>query len=101
MGDLQQILGCYFHQDWMSDADTWEEQLENIAREEAPVRLQRALHELEDLLLRKLSEQDLVSVVSRDLSCDFYPPGAGLSYVAWLEGVRDFLRRTISQAKPL
>jgi hypothetical protein len=95
--NLRQLLGGYFHQDWHAEATSWDEQLRSMGQHEARERLSAALVDIEKLLERQHTEAEIAQILSRDLGCDFYPPGVGLSYHEWLNQVRVFLRRITSQ----
>lgn len=90
VSDLGQFFGGYLHQDWtVVYPDVWSAVEAYVA--EAPV-LSRisARHELLELLARAGSEQQLREAADR-VHLNFYPPGAGTTYRAWLEKVERYL----------
>ena len=91
ISELGQFFGGYLHQDWkMQYPDAWSAVTAYVA--EAPLMSRmRARQELEVLLQTHTTEHELSGAVDR-VHLNFYPPGAGTTYRAWLEKVEQYLR---------
>jgi len=85
---LGYLMGCYFHQDWVSDADSWRDVIAEFVNEEPRL----------GLLVEAMGESSLVlaaSLVDDDpkylydvFICEFVPRD-GSTMRAWLTAVRD------------
>jgi hypothetical protein len=78
---LHHLLAAYFHQDWDLDDPTWEAVVDRFAAD-APDLVPAARLDLARLLAAP--DDEMERIVHEDLSCEFYPPGAGLSTCDWL-----------------
>jgi len=90
---LEQLLGCYFHQDWTDEFETDAEALDAIACGEPSSKLAAGVEEIDALLKESLSESELRMFVINRLGCYFEPSAVGLSYVDWLGTVQKKLAR--------
>lgn len=80
--NLQNLLGGYFHQDWMEYGPNSESVLEQYLKDEWPPEdVSKALEELKSLL--KLPDDELAKNIV-DMGCEYYPIGLGFSYREWL-----------------
>lgn len=85
---LGQILGCYFHQDWANEFDNDSDAIATIVQEESKDRLKLCVSEI-DLLLSKLyTDDDLRKVMVDKIGCYFDPKASGSSYAEWIFKVR-------------
>jgi hypothetical protein len=90
---LEQILGCYFHQDYLEDSKDEESVFREIIDSEPRDRLTVAANQIAALLSLQLSEDELGKVLSEQLGCYFHPKAKGLTCSQWLRQVqREFKR---------
>jgi hypothetical protein len=85
--ELEQLLGCYFHQDWTDEFDEDALVLKAIIKSESKDRLAVAVSELDVLLNLGLSEAELSLVLVSQLGCYFDPGAKGLTCLQWLKQV--------------
>ncbi|WP_250527498.1 contact-dependent growth inhibition system immunity protein [Caballeronia sp. GAWG2-1] len=85
--ELEQLLGCYFHQDWTEEFDEDTLVLQAIIKSESKDRLAAAASELNILLGLGLSEAELSLVLVNQLGCYFDPRAKGLTCLQWLKQV--------------
>ena len=89
--DLGQFLGCYFHQDWDADYDTWEEGVQQFMRDATSEEVEATRKQLDHLLSRNRDESRIWRNPLHELYCDYDPTADGISYTEWLCQVRDLL----------
>jgi hypothetical protein len=88
--NLEELLGCYFHQDWTSDDDSAPAVVERYLSEWPSDGVLAVVDEIGQLLREIKSEDDLRKVVMK-LGC-YYEPGAdALTYREWLASVSERL----------
>ncbi len=87
-GVLEQLLGCYFHQDWPEEFDGDASALQAIIESEPKDRRAAAVSEIDVLLSLKLSETELGLVLVEQMGCYFEPNSKGISCSEWLKQVR-------------
>lgn len=90
--NLEQFLGCYFHQDWVDFAASFSEAVSLYLNESPFDDIQKTLMELRDLLSK--DDPELVKAV--ESMCAYYPPGDGLTYREWLLRVADQLNAYVA-----
>lgn len=88
--NLEEFLGCYFHQDWMSDDETAWAVIERYLSEWPSDGVRAAIDEVDSLLAEMGSESDLREMVMR-LGCYYVPQADSLMYRDWLAVVRNRL----------
>ncbi|WP_106856682.1 contact-dependent growth inhibition system immunity protein [Caballeronia novacaledonica] len=86
--ELEQLLGCYFHQDWTEEFDEDTLALQAIIESASQDRLAAAAAELDVLLGLGLSEAELSLVLVDQLGCYFDPKAKGSTCSQWLKQVR-------------
>ena len=84
---LRQLLGGYFHQDWVIERDDWQEIVRDYVAESPHGAVMESVAELGDLLGAGLSEAELGTVLDR-LGGSIDPSALGLTRAAWLQAVR-------------
>lgn len=88
--NLEEFLGCYFHQDWASDDESASAVVERYLSEWPSDGVLAVVDEIEQLLKETKSEDDLRKAVMK-LGC-YYEPGAdALTYRQWLASVGERL----------
>ena len=90
---LEQILGCYFHQDYLEGSEDEESVLREVIESEPKDQLAEAAAEIAVLLSLQLSEDELGKVLFEQLGCYFYPGARGMSCSQWLKKVQRELER--------
>ena len=83
---LAQLLGAYFHQDWVVDATTWQEVVDDYVLE-VPGGAEACAAEIARVLDRGLAEDELARVMRR-LGCSVDPAAYGQTPAQWLEAVK-------------
>lgn len=97
---LGQLLGCYFHQDWLHEFDSNISVIHTIVESESAEQLARGVEEIDDILATSLSEDDLEKVINGQVGCYFDPVSDGVTYEIWLKQVREkFLLKLESSNK--
>ncbi len=89
--DLFQLLGGYLHQDFGSDTGTADEALRQAVVDTPDEGRAAVAAQIDSLLAAHRDERSLAIAVNQ--LCDYYPPGDGLSYRAWLGEVHACVRR--------
>jgi hypothetical protein len=89
---MSQLLGAYFHQDWMLLNSDGAEVVRSIVAETSPDYLSQAAHEIDELLDLRLTEDELAQLFYPELGIYFIPSVDGISYSDWLRSVRDAFR---------
>jgi len=93
MKALEQILGCYFHQDWVDEFESDEVALRAIIDSEPIEQIRAGVMEIDELLASNLSEDQLKTVLMNKFGCYFDPGAIGATYENWLKKLRnDFTR---------
>ncbi|MHA6893540.1 contact-dependent growth inhibition system immunity protein [Ralstonia pseudosolanacearum] len=88
---LKQLLGCYFHQDWMDEFNSDEDVLRAISISEPKEAILAGVAEIDDLLVAQISEVDLKIILTETVGCYFDPGSERLTYQQWLMRVRQKL----------
>ena len=86
---LHQLLGSYFHQDWLDEFADESEALQKIIESEPREQLMAGTKEIDLLLASALSEDGLKAILVDDLGCYFDPVSDGMSCEIWLKQVRE------------
>src|ERR1044072_4717104 len=86
---LGQLLGAYFHQDWTAMNSDAAAVVHEIVANNARAALSRAAAEIDELLQRLASEDELARVFYPELGIYYTPPADGISYSNWLRSVRN------------
>lgn len=93
---LENLLGGYVNQDWDLDySDVWEAVRAFIGDQPGSV-VDEARSQLWELLNSNKSEEDLKRVLISEIGCGYWPPGDGLTFRTWLEGVAQYLGKPMS-----
>lgn len=79
--NLDNLIGCYFHQDWQTEGPTVDAVLETYLKEYAVEYLPLVLAELRALLQRKDAE---VKTELDKMGCEYAPEGDNTTYREWL-----------------
>ncbi|MHA6912622.1 contact-dependent growth inhibition system immunity protein [Ralstonia pseudosolanacearum] len=85
---IKQLLGCYFHQDWMAEFDGSEDALQAISVSEPKEMILDCVAEIDTILVAQLSESELIVLFAETLGCYFDPGSEQLTYQQWLMRVR-------------
>ena len=96
--ELRQFFAGYFHQFWKQVID-WkgkEPNFEGIVRlylkETSPENVERTSQLLEELVNKRLDEEELSDVIFRGLGAWIRPAGFGMTNQEWLETVLNILK---------
>ncbi len=87
---LFQFFGGYFNQDWKCDDPTVEAVVERFLKEHSPDYIQNVVSELDSLLSKPLTDDELRRMMYEELAC-YYRPKEGASMRAWLIHVHGLL----------
>jgi phenylalanyl-tRNA synthetase beta subunit len=87
---LAQLLGAYFHQDWMLDDATTEGVIRRFRSEASPERVRRSAEDIARVLASSVNEAELSALLDR-LGCHYDPASEGRSARVWLERVGGLL----------
>lgn len=96
---MSQLLGAYFHQDWMAEYADGPAVVRAIVSETSPEYLRQAADEIDELLQLRLTEDELAKLFYPELGIYFIAPVDGISYSDWLRSVRDAFRAGGEQAR--
>lgn len=86
---LVQLMGCYFHQDWLEEFPDDLAALHAIVEEVPKEQIIEGLVEIEHLRNAGLHEDELSAILVDRIGCYFAPDSQGLSYGQWLHRVRN------------
>lgn len=89
MKALEQILGCYFHQDWTDEFESDEAALRAIIESEPTEQIQSGVREIDELLASSLPEDQLKAILIDKAGCYFDPGAIGMTYGIWLKKLRN------------
>ena len=90
--NLDNLIGCYFHQDWQTEGPTVDAVLETYLKEYSAEYPPLILVELRALLL--LSDAE-VEVELEKMGCEYAPEGDNTSYRKWLERMESRLSQQV------
>ena len=91
---LHNFFAAYFHEDCLDDYATWQEIVENFARDVDVETVKTTIDELQSFLAKPQSDEELSSVLFRKLGCYYSPPGPAVLTRSWLEDVLTHLRES-------
>lgn len=92
---LNQLLGCYFHQDWHDEYPDETTALNAILGEVPKNYLDEGIIEIETILNARLDENQLSALLTDQIGCYFDPSSVNMNDTKWLQRVRDFLKMHI------
>jgi hypothetical protein len=81
---LEQLLGGYFHQDWVDEFETEAFVLQTIVQLEPKEKIESGAMEIQRLLAMSLSEVDLKALIVEQIGCYFDPTSEKKTYRHWL-----------------
>lgn len=85
---LEQLLGCYLHQDWLDEFDDDAAALQSILEAEPKDQVAAGVGEIDALLNADLAEIELRTILVDQVGCYYNPGSEGLTYKQWLGRVR-------------
>lgn len=85
---LEQLLGCYFHQDWPDEFGDSDRAIQAIMDAEPRDQILIGAEVINHLLEVERSESDWRSIMTEKFGCFFNPESEDLSYPDWLRKVR-------------
>jgi hypothetical protein len=85
---LGQLLGCYFHQDWLDEFESDEVAIQSIVDAEPQEQIRAGIEEIDLLLAASLSESELRVLLTERMGCYFEPVSKGITYDQWLRCIR-------------
>ncbi|WP_155288326.1 contact-dependent growth inhibition system immunity protein [Ralstonia solanacearum] len=85
---LQQIFGCYFHQDWSTEFDSDEDAFRAMTASEPREKILSGMEEIDALLAASLSDVELKDILTEEVGCYFNPGSESLTYREWLMRAR-------------
>ncbi len=97
--ELNQIMGGYFHQDWIDfceergESAVEETVLNQMLRDSNASEREAAVRELERLLASTTSDESLRDIIVDDMGAQVKPQLEGMTMREWLEHVADLLRK--------
>src|SRR5947209_3181712 len=80
--ELEQFLGCYFHQDWVDDYPTAEAAIEAYLTESSEDNVRAVCEELN----QALNSQDSPAFLL-EMGCYYNPRAEGISEAQWLKKI--------------
>lgn len=89
MSALEHLMGAYFHQDWDTDGGAVSDTVMAFVAG-APLRVEPAVAEIDELLGASLREGDLRGRLEA-MGCDYYAGESDADYRAWLIDIRALL----------
>lgn len=89
LNTLEQLLGCYFHQDWEVEFESDMSALSVIVEYELNEQLSAGAIEIDMLLGERISEYELRSILVDKIGCYFDPASKGITSEQWLRYVRE------------
>lgn len=95
---LKEFLCAYFHEDWIVDAASTDEVVEQYFRDQP--RLEELAHiarALDGLLANEASDELLSAKLFKEFGCYFDPLGVGQSTRLWLESLAQRIRERARQ----
>jgi hypothetical protein len=90
--NLFQLLGGYFHQDWCLDDPNAEAALRRYMNDTVPGQVQDTVNEIDALLTKNLSDDQLKQMLLVDLGCYYDPTADNITHAEWLRWVQNRLR---------
>lgn len=75
MNELRRFLGTYFHQDWIDDHASGADVVSAYRRQSTASERARVRREIEQLLARKLGDDELRRALFDEFHCYLCPPG--------------------------
>ncbi|MEG3910391.1 contact-dependent growth inhibition system immunity protein [Microcoleus sp. w2-18bC1] len=88
---LTQFFSSYFHQDWLLEADTPSDVVNNYRSSEPRPSVEAASQELSKLLEMPIAPADLEAFILDELGCYYDPQSENKTVREWLESVQKSL----------
>jgi hypothetical protein len=85
---LGQLLGAYFHQDWLDEFENEHAAIDAIVQGEPAEQVAEAVQEIDKLLAGALPESELRKVMVDCVGCYFDPSSNREGYADWLKHLR-------------
>lgn len=98
MKNIEQILGCYFHQDWLDEFGGYDSAIRSIIESEPFDKIRSAIEEVGDLLASDLDEDRLRVILIDQLGCYFDPATDGMTCEFWLKKIRNEFAQALRSA---
>jgi CdiI immunity protein len=89
--ELAQLFRAYLNQDWASEYDNVWDAVRDFSSGHSAVAVGRAAEQVQRILEDTRDEARLESAVNQ-LGMEYYPPGEGWTYTAWLTELEKVLR---------
>jgi hypothetical protein len=90
---LSHLIGGYFHQDWKTDGDTWEDVVKFFCRMEQPQHRRGVVEDIEELLRLSETELQLLQALNA-FGCAYRNQG---SIREWLRAIVDIARSSLDR----
>jgi hypothetical protein len=86
---LRQLFGAYFHQDWDRDFGTPDNALSAFIRDKSgqESEFKELADSIRDFAREYASDDELTAALFKELGCEYFPPGHGVSTRVWLQDV--------------
>ena len=97
---LDQLLGCYFHQDWRDEYIDETAALNAIVEDVSNEYLDKGIFEIQTVLSTRLGENELGALLVEKVGCYFAPSSENLTYREWLQRVQNFFKMHVHQRAP-
>jgi hypothetical protein len=82
---LRQFFGAYFHQDWDADSGTPDLAISAAIRQhERPSEREELSRSIIAFAQEHPDDRDLDAALFKELGCEYFPPGNGISTRSWL-----------------
>ena len=88
---LATFFASRLHNMWPEMYGTWEEAINDYARNKSAEKLKAIRKELKEIIQQEHDEGTLRRIVTKDLGANYYAPGDNLTYQEWLQEVYDML----------
>jgi hypothetical protein len=99
--ELSQLLGGYFHQDFLHEFADEEAALTAIVDSEDRLTLQTACRQIDAILDAGFDEPELCEFLGTKLQCSFLPSSCGVSCSTWLVHVKQRLQTHLAARREI
>lgn len=89
--ELEHLIGCYFHEDWIEDGDTPDEILHLYLWDNYLEVIHALIIEIDELLAGPMTEQQISELISVKYYCCYNFRSDWPSAREWLKHVRKYL----------
>lgn len=99
LDELEEFIGCYFHQDWTMKAETDEDAVKMYLSQFHESLVDQCLDEIDSVIQMAGEGSDNIDALLDDLSCYYAYQNFGQTGLEWLKRLKSLIMKHQSQIK--